>query len=1673
MLEDGRQSVDALNSDLVKKWEERGEELLNARREMEIVQKRGDELERQLNAQLDSLESTEARRETAERLLRETRHSLEREIESLRMEKDSNERRIKDLETELDAYRNSTVESTTTSMESVQDNAPRLFDASRIFGSAPPDSDPLADKEVKRLQSLLEEKEARCSNLSQEIDQLQRTMVEDRALIEQLKLSRNELDAARADLERAEQLLAEREKQIDSLNVELRNSSGRIAEEDKLKESLSAEHDQLRELNASLNSVKGRLDETIAERNQQDSLLRSYELQLNNLETELKNSTEATQDLEKRVLSLTKERDLLQLQVNDLTRSMEELRDDSMNLGRSLHTEIERVGRERDEAKETIANLSRALDEACKTTTPPSTKESTPCLEQEERPATEENASSLTIGEGAWDAGSTERINVDEEIWGWNTEDAQLASEQAMASTTLIPNTETQLRARVEDLQDRVKDLEEERARMGEENKAAQLRNARMIKKLKEYKVQAEGLQRQLKIQRSATVDGLDSAIEEELRSQIDRLERNLNEAKEERRCTMAEKEALIKRLDVVVSANERYMEMKERQDMDMEVLRIRNKELSDKVEILDKRLQGGRRNSSFRLEDPSSSEGVDQAQEGPVATRGKRSAEETKDFESLSKKYKEEMDDLKDEMEALATENEQLQHFLEEQKIKLSALESKRSAEEDESIQIVDELNGKISELQAVLSKSREEYDLLRRQYEQSLMDANDQVTAMRQNADYLKEEAFERTGKLEMEIADLRQQLEASESNVAELRKNLESVSREKLTVEEKLTELTASSEKQISSLNASMLEVTDLLNIRIQEVAELKQELQKQYVDNEEAKMKLQNTVRELNREFEEKRQETENLRRSFSEKEKEFIERQSVETVSAVVGQATQELMQRHAIEIEERERHVQNLNERLSTFEVAINEYLLEKQNNVAQLDAQRQELEGLRHNLTEKESSLASVGERFTSMEKQLAERALVLSEREETIQRLSLENQRCVETIEELSKRLNESAATSANEYTLRIQILEQEVENTRSLLDEKEAMLRKNAQEATEYRGIVERNRIELSELRTEAQKVEDLKSELNSLNSELEATRKVLEGTRQNLNEKTSLLEQTKRVLNERQTEIDRLSSLQQQDRRNSTNMIDGLPVFRMGNEEQNLQHTIDNMQVELEKRQEEIEHLKYILNENTYPGIIQEMQQRINCLYNEKAELESSLVAINATAEEKEKQIHALERRIETQSQEYVSKEEASLRSRDRRSIQEQEQIVRLQNELYAKEQEINELKYIVAEKESQLSVQASMEPQSDEFELREMVQRLTAELYGKEEEIKHMKLTIVELQREVSRLQEFERLSEQTKDAVQKLNAEKEQIRLEGEEFLERKLKEKEMEIDEIKRNLAMENQKILDELSFNNRDIENLKGQLMELSTTGQRAKDELRRKEEDLMRVNSDLAEKERRLAELSITKDAELHNLKIQIYEKDARIEELVSLYEEGEKRFTELKNTLTAREIEINSLKTLLEDKVKEYQLIQSVLKKDVSVLDTSTAPNTEASDEKSKASTSQELDLALYMLHQRDVRCEELTHELMQLLEERDTLQLRLSNAIRINEDLRKGTLTNVELSPKKEASTSEGTVEPIVEHPSPSKSEGPVEIAKEAIDAPIGENKEILAQKYVLFTLLSVSIKISQ
>ncbi|XP_077292503.1 lava lamp [Arctopsyche grandis] len=135
------------------------------------------------------------------------------------------------------------------------------------------------------------------------------------------------------------------------------------------------------------------------------------------------------------------------------------------------------------------------------------------------------------------------------------------------------------------------------------------------------------------------------------------------------------------------------------------------------------------------------------------------------------------------------------------------------------------------------------------------------------------------------------------------------------------------------------------------------------------------------------------------------------------------------------------------------------------------------------------------------------------------------------------------------------------------------------------------------------------------------------------------------------------------------------------------------------------------------------------------------------------------------------------------------------------------------------------------------------------------------------------------------------------------------------------------------------------------------------------------------------------------------NAKLEELRTLVDEEANQMGEMRPALEAQELEIVTLKENLQAHVEAYDKLSKAYNK--SGRHVTFSDDTKFNDDKSLANVNKDdpvspradLDLALYMLHQRDVRCEELTVELMSLLEERDTLQLKLSNAIRTNEELR--------------------------------------------------------------------------
>lgn len=118
-----------------------------------------------------------------------------------------------------------------------------------------------------------------------------------------------------------------------------------------------------------------------------------------------------------------------------------------------------------------------------------------------------------------------------------------------------------------------------------------------------------------------------------------------------------------------------------------------------------------------------------------------------------------------------------------------------------------------------------------------------------------------------------------------------------------------------------------------------------------------------------------------------------------------------------------------------------------------------------------------------------------------------------------------------------------------------------------------------------------------------------------------------------------------------------------------------------------------------------------------------------------------------------------------------------------------------------------------------------------------------------------------------------------------------------------------------------------------------------------------------------------------------------------ENQEELIKTMQSALESQEIEIVSLKERLAIRSAEYARIAASVDPYGT---TSSNMHSLMADRQSEAENAQkgnELDLALYMLHQRDMRCEELTEEVIHLLEERDTLQLKLSNSIRQLEEFK--------------------------------------------------------------------------
>lgn len=131
-----------------------------------------------------------------------------------------------------------------------------------------------------------------------------------------------------------------------------------------------------------------------------------------------------------------------------------------------------------------------------------------------------------------------------------------------------------------------IDELTTERENLRSELNSMQTKYSKMLKKLREYKTKNDDYEHSKRASSIETND-LDLAIQEELNSQIRVLEQRVKEMKLEQEKDAIEKKKLLSRIDVLSSANDRMTEMKEKQDIEIEVCKTKIRELNNKLEQL------------------------------------------------------------------------------------------------------------------------------------------------------------------------------------------------------------------------------------------------------------------------------------------------------------------------------------------------------------------------------------------------------------------------------------------------------------------------------------------------------------------------------------------------------------------------------------------------------------------------------------------------------------------------------------------------------------------------------------------------------------------------------------------------------------------------------------------------------------------------------------------------------------------------------------------------------------------------------------------------------------------------------------------------------------------------------------------------------------------------------
>ncbi|XP_034939781.1 golgin subfamily B member 1-like isoform X2 [Chelonus insularis] len=807
----------------------------------------------------------------------------------------------------------------------------------------------------------------------------------------------------------------------------------------------------------------------------------------------------------------------------------------------------------------------------------------------------------------------------DEEVWGWNEENTGPSEFKIPLCTP-----ETQIQIKIAELEDKVKDLQDKKMEVDEELKVIQIKNKKLIKKLQEYKIQNYNLQQQITLQsNSSKLNDLDYTIEEELKSQITQLETNLKKLREDNEKISTERDNLSKKIEILTTTKDELNK----------TMTMKNNELMMQIQHLSQSIQ-----SNDSVEKISHRKSTD-SESGAV--------NQDKCIE-----HEEKISKLEENLNEILSENNELKALIDtyetELNLKTKEMENLSSQTEYSKLNFFNMLEESNSEkkecsdnLSDVFTKSENVHANHQSTLEKERLE-NDELKATISTLKEVERELNEKISKLEQDLQEKKNEINAMELSFnhleslwnseikkrAEMEQEHEEIRNKLRVTEEELKEVSLINESKLADNKVLILSLQNHINTLKQKIEDKNNEIiiinstyndlkhiyDEQVQNNQEVQSRYDEIVAEL-------KLKTGEFDQQFLEKDMkiENLEQSLKETLESLHSKA-QELN-----DLEYKLRDLQNSSKieasesisELQTVQLVKTENIRDQEIQTSEeiYEKSIKEHENYSKSYENLQRQLAEVNEAMTNVTALLNIRVQEVADLKQYIKKL------------EFDKMAVDNANTELNSDNLKLNDKNQEL--THHLNKLKEELDEKNQVILSLEAKLIELQALHdgaISDLNNQSLEIKSLKDVIN--NNEI-----LIQNLEANVADRDTQISNVREELSDCHHKIEELSTMIS-DLQNS--MISPKKFNEKLHEIKQLEETIETMKEEhsmltdeyekklsentialdelksnLSIKSEEVEDLKFILNDNTYPGMIQELQDKIDHLYEEKQQLQLSV------------------------------------------------------------------------------------------------------------------------------------------------------------------------------------------------------------------------------------------------------------------------------------------------------------------------------------------------------------------------------------------------------------------------------------------------------------------------------